>query len=132
MKPVRIQRRRAKGWRLPDNTVVVDRSTPWGNPFVVGRDGNAARCVELYPEIPHPMTDVADRLEAIRERRIAEEIAASILGQRYQVGFRVTAEIDVLLHVAARKRGLGHNTLARLIVERVVARELFEQILDAP
>ena len=26
----------------------VDRRTPWGNPFVVGRDGSRARVVELY------------------------------------------------------------------------------------
>lgn len=48
MMPDRIQRRRAKGWRLPEGAVCVDRSTPWGNPFVVGRDGTAAECVELY------------------------------------------------------------------------------------
>lgn len=44
----RIQLSRAKGWRMPENTVKVDRTTPWGNPFVVGKDGNAARCVELF------------------------------------------------------------------------------------
>lgn len=32
-KPARIQLSRAKGWRMPDNTVKVDRSTKWGNPF---------------------------------------------------------------------------------------------------
>lgn len=31
--PQRIQRRRVKGWRKPENTVCVDRTTPWGNPF---------------------------------------------------------------------------------------------------
>lgn len=34
--PIRIQLSRAKGWRMPDNTVKVDRATKWGNPFVVG------------------------------------------------------------------------------------------------
>ncbi|SDC30369.1 protein of unknown function [Sphingomonas sp. YR710] len=33
--PVRIQLRRAAGWRMPRNTVKVDRSTKWGNPFRV-------------------------------------------------------------------------------------------------
>ena len=33
----RIQLRRSKGWRLPPNTVKVDRSTRWGNPWRVGR-----------------------------------------------------------------------------------------------
>lgn len=33
MKPERVQLRRTKGWRMPPNTVKVDRSTKWGNPF---------------------------------------------------------------------------------------------------
>jgi hypothetical protein len=32
MMPERIQLSRAKGWRIPANTVKVDRSTKWGNP----------------------------------------------------------------------------------------------------
>lgn len=35
-KPQRIQRKRTKGWRMPDNTVYVGRPTKWGNPFKVG------------------------------------------------------------------------------------------------
>jgi hypothetical protein len=35
-KPRRIQLKRTKGWKMPENTVKVDRSTKWGNPFVVG------------------------------------------------------------------------------------------------
>ena len=31
--PRRIQLSRAKGWRIPPNTVKVDRSTAWGNPY---------------------------------------------------------------------------------------------------
>jgi len=31
--PKRIQRQRTKGWRLPANTVIVSRPSPWGNPF---------------------------------------------------------------------------------------------------
>lgn len=37
MKPVRIQLSRAKGWRMPENTVKVDRATQWGNPFAAGK-----------------------------------------------------------------------------------------------
>jgi hypothetical protein len=40
-KPRRIQRSRAKGWRMPENTVYVGRPTKWGNPFVVGKAGGA-------------------------------------------------------------------------------------------
>lgn len=31
MKPVRIQRKRLKGWRMPPNTVSVTRPGRWGN-----------------------------------------------------------------------------------------------------
>lgn len=34
--PQRIQRRRTKGWRLPDGAVIVDRTSRWGNPFLLG------------------------------------------------------------------------------------------------
>lgn len=33
----RIQLQRTKGWRMPAGAVKVDRSTRWGNPFVVER-----------------------------------------------------------------------------------------------
>ena len=36
MKPQRIQRRRTKGWRMPENAVYVGRGTMWGNPYKVG------------------------------------------------------------------------------------------------
>lgn len=39
MNPIRIQRQRTKGWRMPPNTVVVSRGTRWGNPFRIGQFG---------------------------------------------------------------------------------------------
>lgn len=35
-KPVRIQRRRTKGFKLPPNTVSVTRPGRWGNPYFPG------------------------------------------------------------------------------------------------
>jgi len=32
----RIQRKRTKGWRMPENTIYVGRPTIYGNPFKVG------------------------------------------------------------------------------------------------
>lgn len=38
--PIRVQLRRQRGWRLPPNTVKVDRATRWGNPYrIVPEDG---------------------------------------------------------------------------------------------
>ena len=48
MKPIRITLSRKKGWRMPPNTVKVSRPGKWGNPFVVGRDGNAQDCVDQH------------------------------------------------------------------------------------
>ena len=43
MMPKRIQRKRTKGWKRPDNSVYVGRPTKWGNPFVIsGRDHKPA------------------------------------------------------------------------------------------
>lgn len=39
MSPVRIQRKRTKGWRMPENTVSVCRPGRWGNTFRVGDTG---------------------------------------------------------------------------------------------
>ncbi len=39
MTPQRIQLSRAKGWRMPPNTIKVDRTTKWGNCFVKHNDG---------------------------------------------------------------------------------------------
>ncbi len=32
-KPVRVQRKRTKGWRMPENTMCVTRPSKYGNPF---------------------------------------------------------------------------------------------------
>jgi hypothetical protein len=48
--PKRIQRKRTKGWKKPEGSVVVSRGTRWGNPFVVGRDGTASECIRKYKE----------------------------------------------------------------------------------
>lgn len=35
MTPKRIQRRRTKGWRMPDGAIYVGRPSIWGNPYHV-------------------------------------------------------------------------------------------------
>ena len=49
-KPQRIQLSRRRGWRIPENTLKVDRSTPFGNPYQAGKDGEGKRdyLVELF------------------------------------------------------------------------------------
>jgi len=40
-KPIRVQLSRKKGWRLPPNTVKVDRTTSFGNPYRIGEPVDA-------------------------------------------------------------------------------------------
>lgn len=38
MTPQRVQRKRTKGWRMPEGVVYVGRGTAWGNPFRPARN----------------------------------------------------------------------------------------------
>jgi hypothetical protein len=68
--PTRVQLRRTKGWRMPPNTVKVDRTTRWGNHYRpggpvwrtkgIGKVRDAAEAVDLFRRLQAPhMTDIA-------------------------------------------------------------------------
>ena len=74
--PKRIQRKRAKGWKMPANAIYVGRPTHWGNPFrvndlcrVSGHDDpitiNCKLAVALYERNMRP----EERLLAVLELR---------------------------------------------------------------
>jgi hypothetical protein len=44
----RIQRKRTKGWRMPDGAVYVGRPTKWGNPWKVDPEHSLEKCLALY------------------------------------------------------------------------------------
>jgi hypothetical protein len=46
--PERIQLQRKRGWRMPPNTLKVDRTTRWGNPMRAGEGYSAAQAVSDY------------------------------------------------------------------------------------
>lgn len=46
--PERIQRSRAKGWKMPANTVYVGRPSPCGNPFKAGLHYDHQHAVDLF------------------------------------------------------------------------------------
>lgn len=68
---------------MPANTVKVDRATKWGNPFVIGVDGDRSRCIKLYTQCvfgnaPSIRADVlasrslvAQRLDELRGKNLA-------------------------------------------------------------
>jgi hypothetical protein len=63
MKPIRIQMQRTKGWRKPENTVVVARPSRWGNSFRVSRGHTAQEAVDAYRREMPEFTKEAARLE---------------------------------------------------------------------
>lgn len=46
--PIRIQRKRTKGWKMPPNTVSVTRPGPWGNHHVIRPGITRQEAVDLY------------------------------------------------------------------------------------
>ncbi len=46
--PKRIQRRRTKGWKMPDGAVYVGRPGKWGNPFRVNFATSRAQCCAYF------------------------------------------------------------------------------------
>jgi hypothetical protein len=46
--PQRVQLKRSAGWKMPPNTVKVDRTTRWGNPFTIAECGSVAIAVAQH------------------------------------------------------------------------------------
>lgn len=49
--PERIQRKRTKGWRMPENTVYVGRPSKWGNPFPITRLLSRESSIRLFERL---------------------------------------------------------------------------------
>ncbi len=61
--PKRIQLKRTKGWKMPENTVKVTRPGPWGNPFVVNPRFRAGSGSGFYTNVQ----TVEDAVACFRE-----------------------------------------------------------------
>ena len=67
MEPIRIQRKRIKGWTMPENTVYVGRPTKWGNPYSIS--AGRSHSLKFYriwleeklEEDPHFLDDLKDK-----------------------------------------------------------------------
>lgn len=103
--PERIQLRRAKGWTMPPNTVKVDCTTKWGNPFVVGKDGTQADCVYLYRMLARGllcMTTRGNRDAQVAARKAMERARDELRGKNLACWCKPGApcHADVLLELA--------------------------------
>ena len=48
MMPKRIQRKRTKGWRMPENTKYVGRPSKWGNPYEMTEMTSRTEAIDFY------------------------------------------------------------------------------------
>lgn len=64
-KPRRITLSRAKGWKMPPNTVKVARPSKWGNPFKIGNSRCGYLGGGLYTE--QKIADHATAVQFFRE-----------------------------------------------------------------
>ena len=117
--PQRIQRKRTKGWRMPEGAVYVGRGTRWGNPFRIGAPsaywtGPGLRS-PMRPN-PIPLMDaehvvgiyrnMVETNNAAFERGEVAELAGKDLAcwcpLEDELGNRVPCHADVLLELANR------------------------------
>lgn len=89
MTPQRVQLSRKKGWRLPENTVVVSRPSRWGNPFKVKPcdDGGwkvIGNGLVVWGDEGTPMTRREATETAVREFRVHRP-RNSIIGREIEI-----------------------------------------------
>ncbi|MGV3637193.1 MAG: DUF4326 domain-containing protein [Flavobacteriales bacterium] len=104
--PRRVQLRRTKGWRMPPHTVKVDRTTRWGNPFVIGVDGDQAWCVQLHRRLLEngPLPAGALTPERVAYRTMVLRDVHELHGQNLACWCKdgTPCHADVLLEMAGR------------------------------
>ena len=109
--PLRIQRRRVKGWRMPENTVSVCRPGKWGNPFVVSADKKRLAHYADYKKNVDGWSGwpVADAITAVkafkwlnRHKYTCEQIATQLRGKNLACYCKLSepCHADVLLEIA--------------------------------
>lgn len=87
--PERIQRKRTKGWKMPENTVYVGRPTKWGNPYVPGMFGNTRE-------------DAVRKYESSMSIMLKQDAAAELKGKNLACFCQLDkpCHADVLLKIA--------------------------------
>lgn len=106
--PERVQLSRRKGWRMPENTVKVDRTTKWGNPFKVGEDGTAHDCVQLYTGLLAGLVCLTAKATIelqIKSRAVVQSSLHELRGKNLACWCRrgQSCHADVLLELANRE-----------------------------
>lgn len=109
MSPQRIQRKRTKGWRMPEGAVYVGRPTKWGNPYAVGHESAFIGGTPVMG-IEEPLTR-ADAAELFRLALASGDLGFTVNDARAELRGKDLAcwcpldqpcHVDVLLEVANR------------------------------
>lgn len=89
--PERIQRKRTKGFKMPENTVYVGRPTKWGNPYPVNEHFNREQAFRLYKDFVQKWED-----------ELIEDAKKELKGKNLACWCRVgePCHADVLLEIA--------------------------------
>jgi hypothetical protein len=113
MKPQRIQLSRARGWRMPPNTIKVDRTTKFGNPFRVTSRRRAIECVYLFCMMVSGYICLTDGdVDAQRElvgvlKECKRNRWAPLRGKNLACWCRIgePCHADILLQIVNKRRG---------------------------
>jgi hypothetical protein len=76
--PQRIQLRRSKGWKMPGNTVKIDRTTKWGNPFLVTPEVTREQSIAFYEKMIAGKPAKDGPLSVAEQRELRETILAGV------------------------------------------------------
>lgn len=95
--PVRIQRKRTRGWRMPEGVVYVGRPSKWGNPFRVDEWRSAKQAMQDFRTyVQYRLnSSLGYPLEALRGKDLACWCRLEDAD-----GVRIPCHADVLLELA--------------------------------
>ena len=99
--PHRVQLRRCKGWRMPEGTVKVDRTTRWGNPFTPADCGSIAAAVARHTQWMQGAATAPDGRTPPETSEIRRELGGRNLGCWCTLDGPCHA--DLLLEIANRR-----------------------------
>lgn len=121
--PERIQRRRTKGWRAPENTAYVGRGSRWGNPWVVVQTprGWAANWI---PGGPGPKPSAQNQWRDAPTQHAAHAIAVEL--------YRDFAENTPTFTAEARTHLAGRNLMCWCPPELPCHAEVLLRIANHP
>lgn len=105
MMPQRIQRSRARGWRMPEGAVYVGRPSKWGNPFKVGAQnpfGTITADLRHSASIYLGFAPQNERLIAAAQAELRGKDLVCWCPLVDEFGYRFPCHADVLMELANR------------------------------